>query len=50
MAVTHKIVEACPTCGQESTARLRSGRTVFVCPDGHRHGKVLKFTKGREKP
>lgn len=50
MAGSKKIIEACPRCGKESTARLNTGRTTFVCPDGHRHGKVLKFVKGKEKP
>lgn len=49
-ASARQIVEACPTCGLESKARLRTGRTTFVCVNGHRHGKVLKFVKGKEKP
>jgi hypothetical protein len=50
VGATKLIVEACPRCGQASRARIRTGKTTFVCPDGHRHGKVLKFVKGKEKP
>lgn len=44
------VCDSCPTCGKESTARLRSGRTVFVCINGHKHGKVMKFRNGKEHP
>lgn len=44
------IYDPCPRCGKESTARKRgkSGRTVFICTNGHKHGKVLKFRNRRE--
>lgn len=44
------VYDPCPRCGKESVARLRVGKTVFVCSNGHRHSKVLKFYNGREKP
>lgn len=44
------VCEACPRCGRESLSRLRTGRTVFVCINGHKHSRVMKFRKGREKP
>lgn len=50
MAAARTIVEACPRCGHESKSRIRTGSTVFVCVNGHRHTKVLKFVKGKEKP
>ncbi len=44
------IVDECKQCGKEARSRIRSGRMIFVCEDGHRQVKILKFVKGKEKP